>query len=116
MGRVSVGESTEPPLGDPGYGAGFTVVEIAFEDGTTLARRVDITRGDALNPLDEDQLRTKFTDCCAVGGLTPEATGELYRILRALPHGGRISAVGAALTPGAWTPQRKTPQTKEAMV
>ena len=115
MERVSVGESAEPPLGDPGYGAGFTVVEIAFEDGGMLARRVDITRGDALNPLDDDQLHTKFTDCCAIGGLTPEATGELYSVLRALPHGGRVSAAGAALAPGAWTPQMKAPQKKEAM-
>jgi 2-methylcitrate dehydratase PrpD len=85
MGSVRVGESAVPPDGNPYFTTGYTVVEFVFADGTTLSERVDVTHGQARDPLTDAELRAKFDECCAAGGLTAEQAERLYRALAHTP-------------------------------
>ncbi|MFD2768039.1 MmgE/PrpD family protein [Micromonospora eburnea] len=78
MGSVTVRENPVPPAGPAGFTTGYTVVQLAFADGTTASARVDVTHGQSSRPLTDVELRTKFQDCCAAGGLGAEETERLY--------------------------------------
>ncbi|OWY79912.1 MmgE/PrpD family protein [Rhodococcus sp. BUPNP1] len=99
MNAVSITESAEPPAGAPTFAGGYSVVEVVTEDGARHTERVDITRGDGRNPLSDEELRDKFDDCCATGGLTAEAASTLHTALVASARGGALQQVAAALAP-----------------
>ena len=42
-----------------------TIVTITLKDGRSFKARQDTPRGDAANPLNEDERYAKFTDCCS---------------------------------------------------
>lgn len=82
---VTVRECAVPPEGPAGYASGYTVVELGFDDGTKASARVDVTRGLSADPLSDAELRAKFDDCCAAGGLGAEETGRLFTALAGPP-------------------------------
>lgn len=96
--RVSVGEATKPAIGPEQYQTGFAVVSVELADGTTHSERVDVTKGDGRNPMSTEDLFVKFSDCCAAGGLPEAAAEPLFQALTALPSGGPMSDVQAALS------------------
>jgi 2-methylcitrate dehydratase PrpD len=98
---VSVRESAVPPAGPADFSAGYTVVEIAFDDGTTLSERVDVTHGLSADPLTDGELRAKFDDCCAAGGLPPAAAGRLFEGLAGPPGAAFTASVSTTSVPTA---------------
>jgi 2-methylcitrate dehydratase PrpD len=98
MARVTIGESAIPPVGEAGFTSGYAVVDVALEDGETLRRRIDVTKGDARNRLSDEEVRNKFLDCADFGGLSKDAAVELYTALMALTGGGELASVSAALS------------------
>jgi len=99
MHAVSIAESAEPPVGAPTFSGGYSVVEVVTQDGERHAERVDVTRGDGRNPLSDAELRDKFDDCCATGGLTAEAASALHTALVTASRGGALQNVATALAP-----------------
>jgi 2-methylcitrate dehydratase PrpD len=97
IGSVTVRESDVPPLGEPEFGDGYTVVSVESPSGSIDRRRVDHTYGDARSPLSEADLDAKFADCCREGGLSLAATGRLVALLRAVPSGAGLDQLAAAL-------------------
>lgn len=91
-GKVHVQES---PVGGLGGGEArqWAVVEVVTDSGSAQSR-VEIARGDSSRPLSQDELRTKFDDCCALGGLDADRSGQLWNELRSVASGaasaGRI--------------------------
>lgn len=85
MARVTARECEIPPLGEPAYDDGYTVLTLALP-GSDVSERVDHTYGDSRNPLSDADLDAKFADCCEAAGLDPAATQQLARTLRALPQ------------------------------
>ena len=94
-------------MGEAGFTSGYAVVDVALEDGETLSRRIDITRGDARNRLSDEEVRNKFLDCAAFGGLSNDAAVELYTALMALTDGGELASVSAALSRQARTAHKE---------
>ncbi|MFY9634163.1 MAG: MmgE/PrpD family protein [Cellulosimicrobium cellulans] len=107
MARVTVAESAIPPLGEAGFTSGYAVVDVELEDGETLSRRIDITRGDARNRLSGVEVRSKFLDCADFGGLSKDAAVELYKALSALTGGGELASFSAALSRHARTAHKE---------
>ncbi|MFF5989475.1 MmgE/PrpD family protein [Prauserella flavalba] len=89
---VSAHEDAVPPLGDPGYRDGFTVVEIEAHDGRAHRVRVDTTYGDAAAPLSEADLTEKVAEGCRVAGRPETEASEITAALQRLP---------SAIEPGA---------------
>lgn len=85
MGTVSQGEAETPPIGDPAFAAGFTVLELELGSGERVWSRVDTTRGDASNPLARADLERKFADGCRSAGVGAAAEAEVAAALTALP-------------------------------
>ncbi|PZH20291.1 MmgE/PrpD family protein [Streptomyces sp. NTH33] len=85
MGSVTVRESAVPPTGPAGFSTGYTVVELAFDDGTTTSERVDVTHGQSADPLTDTEMRAKFDDCCAAGALRAAEADRLFDALAGLP-------------------------------
>ena len=85
MERVTVGENSVPPAGPPVFDTGFTVVELEFADGTTQSTRVDVTHGQASDPLTDAELHAKFADCAVAGGYRSEDAAIVLAALLAAP-------------------------------
>jgi 2-methylcitrate dehydratase PrpD len=98
MHRVSIGESAVPPQGDAEFTTGYAVVELTFADGASRHARVEVTHGQAADPLTDDELRQKFLDCAAAGG---HDESDAERVLAAI-----TGNPGAAFTLSI--PQRST--------
>lgn len=98
MARVGVAECAEPPCGPGTFSGGYAVVEVVTEEGRRLTERVDVTRGDARDPLSEAELAEKLLDCSRTAGLSDAAADALRGALRSLVSGGSSDAVAAVLT------------------
>jgi 2-methylcitrate dehydratase PrpD len=86
--KVELRDSPTPPFGAASYDYAYAAVEIAIGD-EVLRERVDVPRGDARQPLSEEELAAKFRDCAAyVGAGNAEA---MLDELRALPKIPRLS-------------------------
>jgi len=85
MDCITLEESAVPPSGTAEFRTGYTVVQLTLADGRTLTERVDVTHGQALDPLTDEELRGKFDDCCAAGALTPTQTEALYAAVTSRP-------------------------------
>jgi 2-methylcitrate dehydratase PrpD len=98
MGSVTARESDVPPVGEPGFGDGYTVVTVESASGASERLRVDHTYGDARSPLSEADLDAKFADCCREGGLSPGGALRLAALLRAVPSAPDLDELSAAFT------------------
>ncbi|MFW5470212.1 MmgE/PrpD family protein [Knoellia sp. CPCC 206435] len=85
----------------------FTVVTIHTHSGRVHTRRVDVSRGDARNPMSTRDLEDKAVDAFASAGWAPEPTRRLLAELDRLWTGGDLgglqdllSAPEATRTPG----------------
>ncbi len=116
MGAVTVRESDVPPLGEPGFGDGYTVVIVESPPGSIDRLRVDHTYGDARSPLSEADLDAKFADCCREGGLSAGAARRLAALLRAVPSAADLDELAAALAGEARTGQTADPISGSAAV
>ncbi|WP_318247020.1 MmgE/PrpD family protein [Microbacterium gallinarum] len=93
MGAVSVAESAVPPTGDPVFQTGYTVVELEFEDGSVRSARVEVTRGQAGDPLSDAELRAKFVDCCSAGGIGVAGAERIFASIQSAPGAGFTSLI-----------------------
>jgi 2-methylcitrate dehydratase PrpD len=73
-------------------------VDIALKDGRVLTDRVLVARGDATNPLGEDELRAKFRSTAGVA-LPPEQVEELENVIDNVAEAERLDALVALLAP-----------------
>ena len=96
LARVTVAESGTPPVGDASWHEAYAAVRVRTRDGRDLRRRVDIPRGHAGQPLTEDELSAKFTDCVTFSGTGHDAAALLNRALYL-----RKEASVANLVPGS---------------
>lgn len=78
MRRIEVSECAALET-DPGQ----PTVRVRLADGSVLQHRVDISYGDARNPLSAAHLMDKFLDACAAGRWDRPAAHALVRTLRA---------------------------------
>lgn len=101
--RVRVAEAEDPD--DAGSPDPFTVLTVHTDDGAILTRRVDVSRGDARNPLSQEDLDAKAIEACAEAGWTEEETSVLVDELRSLMHNGDLSSLQEVLARSAW-PER----------
>lgn len=85
MRRVTVEESEAPPVGPEQYRSGFTVVEVAFADGSTTNARVEVTHGQSADPLTDDELRAKTVDCVLAGGYDAALADQIIEAATAAP-------------------------------
>jgi 2-methylcitrate dehydratase PrpD len=97
LSRVDFAETSTPTVGDQEWTYGFATIEVELEDGRTLRERVDIPRGDARNPLADDELAAKFSDCCVAGGWSVDAADELHRRALGLTGDEDVTTLTAAL-------------------
>jgi len=71
--RVAVREDQQP-VGNPLDS--WAEVTVRLHDGQTMARRVDVPKGDPRRPLTWDEIRSKFQDCASLV-LQPEEAAEV---------------------------------------
>ncbi|TYQ10502.1 UNVERIFIED_ORG: 2-methylcitrate dehydratase PrpD [Gordonia westfalica J30] len=62
-GRISWREAAEPSFGETHWVDGYAVVRVTHRDGRIDERRVDVPRGHARNPLDDNLIEAKFLSC-----------------------------------------------------
>jgi 2-methylcitrate dehydratase PrpD len=92
---VELNRSATPPVGPPEWVWSYAVVAVETRDGRRLERRVDKPRGHATRPLEDADLRQKFDDCLAYGGLGPST--PVFDVLRNLRDRGAVSEATAAV-------------------
>jgi 2-methylcitrate dehydratase PrpD len=97
MDRVVSVEAATPPIGDPTYDAGFTVVEARIA-GERVSHRVDRTRGDSSDPLSAAEIDDKLVQGATVRGLSSEAASEVLRELHALVEADTVARAGELLS------------------
>lgn len=101
-GRVEVVGDPTPPGRPDLTGEPYGHVRVELTDGRTEEQLVQVTRGDARNPLDEAEVDAKFHGCVtAAGWTTQEAQPLLAGLRRALTGppdhlADALTAVGAA--------------------
>ena len=66
-----------------------SIVTITLKDGRSFEARQDTPRGDAANPLNEDERYAKFTDCCS-GFLSD---GDFYALKAAIEKMERLDSI-----------------------
>ncbi|MGO4692464.1 MmgE/PrpD family protein [Glaciibacter sp. 2TAF33] len=93
MRSVVIGESPVPPFGPATFSTGYTVVEITFADGTTRSSRVDVTHGQASDPLTDAELHAKFIDCCVAGGYLGQDAERVFTAITAEPGAAFTSTI-----------------------
>jgi len=96
MERVDFGFNAEAEAA--GFDKMTTIIEVELDDGTVVKGAADYGKGSPANPMSDDELKEKFRQCAAWGGLgiaqmqavidlvwrieTLEDVGELMRHLR----------------------------------
>lgn len=101
--RITVTETDLPPTGSSDFTDGFAVVRVSYADGTDAEHRVDVARGDGRNPMTDGELRAKFADCCAVGGVPPSTATGLYDACGSLAGPAPIRELTGTLAAAAAT-------------
>lgn len=84
-------------VGDPDSPARFAELRVTLRDGRVVDHRVDVTRGDARNPMRPDELRAKFVGACASAGWTDSRAHRAADLLLAATTGASLSELGPAL-------------------
>ncbi|WP_219815640.1 MULTISPECIES: MmgE/PrpD family protein [unclassified Arthrobacter] len=97
MAIVEVVESPVPPMGDLVTREPYAAVQVRTGGEAWLGRRVDLTKGDARNPLSQAGLRNKFGDCCAAAGVSAVHSDRIFEELSVLPQGRSIAGFSKAL-------------------
>lgn len=100
--RIQVAEGSDPDRA--GSDAPFAVVTVQATDGVILTHRVDVSRGDARNPLSAQDVTDKAAEACAEVGWTRDQTAELVRRLGQLLRNGDLTPLQDALA-DIWRPQ-----------
>lgn len=84
-------------VGDPQAATRFADLRITLTHGDVVTHRVDITRGDARNPMTLDELRAKFVGACASAGWSPSRAGRVADLLLATPASPSVARVASEL-------------------
>jgi 2-methylcitrate dehydratase PrpD len=104
--RVDFGVNTEAEAA--GFDKMTTIIEVELDDGTVVKGAADFGKGSPANPMSDDELKEKFRQCAAWGGLdgaqtktvieliwrieTLDDVGELTQHLRTKPIGDAVPA------------------------
>lgn len=97
--RVDVRGERVPPGREDLAGLPYGRIEVRLRDGRSDAEFVEITRGDARNPMSDDEIDEKFRSCLGAGGYSAAETENLLGGLRAaLTDPAALAAVATALS------------------
>lgn len=97
MSRVTVATAPAPEDRPDLSGEPYSDVRIAKLDGTVIRRVIAVTRGDARNPLTDEQIDAKFLACAAAAGWAAQDAQTLLACLRILPTSPDVVEVTGAL-------------------
>lgn len=96
LGKTEVSVSTDPQVRDSSEFA--ATVTVTTGDGRESGRTVLVAKGKPERWLSGDELRRKFVECAST--VLPVRRAESgYALVQALPEGGRMADVAAAITP-----------------
>src|SRR5438105_3819217 len=70
--RVDFGVNAEAEAA--GFDKMTTIIEVELDDGTVVKGAADFGKGSPANPMSDDELKEKFRQCAAWGGLDAEQT------------------------------------------
>ena len=70
--RVDFGVNAEAEAA--GFDKMTTIIEVELDDGTVVKGAADFGKGSPANPMSDDELKDKFRQCAAWGGLDAEQT------------------------------------------
>ncbi|MGW1026467.1 MmgE/PrpD family protein [Streptomyces sp. NPDC002577] len=97
MDKVRVAEAAAPDA-PAGSVTRYAVVSVRRTDGSVLTRRVDVSRGDARNPLSDDDLTGKALEACRAAGWSTAEGADLAAGLRAVLRDGDLTQLQEPLT------------------
>ena len=80
-------------------GPGEARIEVVTRDGRTLDKHVAIAKGSIDAPMSAVETRSKFDDCIAYAGLTPEYGRSIMHVLERFDTLGDVSALTTLLAP-----------------
>ena len=104
LGKIAVKEDPRcggehaASLAKPAGERGFVEVEAHTIDGRSEVVRVDVAPGHPKQPLDWAEIRRKFMDCAAHGGIDAARGGRAFDVLAALENCGDVAEVVELLT------------------
>lgn len=97
MDRVSV-RTADQPIDRPDLaGEPFAQVSVVTRSGQAISRLVTVTRGDARNPLSDDEVDAKFRACTRAAGWQMDESDTLLAALRALPWAPDLTDIRQSL-------------------
>jgi 2-methylcitrate dehydratase PrpD len=70
--RVDFGVNAEAEAA--GFDKMTTIIEVELDDGTVMKGAADFGKGSPANPMSDDELKEKFRQCAAWGGLDADQT------------------------------------------
>jgi len=70
--RIAFG--VHPEAEAAGFDKMTTIVEVECSDGTVVKGSADFGKGSPANPMSDDELKDKFRECAAWGGLSAAGT------------------------------------------
>jgi 2-methylcitrate dehydratase PrpD len=79
-----------------GYDKMTTIIDVELTDGRVISGRADFAKGSPMNPMDDEELESKFHECTEWGGLSRGQSDEVARCVWALsdqPNVDRITAL-----------------------
>lgn len=95
--RRKVGVAADPELSAAYPGRLGARLTLSLGGGERRRAEVRTAKGDPENPMSEAELEAKARRLMAAAGLAPEAAEEIAAAAHALPDGGTVAALGAAL-------------------
>jgi len=80
--RIDFG--VHPEAEAAGFDKMTTIVEVELDDGTTVKGVADFGKGSPANPMTDDELKDKFRQCAAWGGLSSAGTQNVIDLVWAI--------------------------------
>jgi 2-methylcitrate dehydratase PrpD len=90
---------TDPEAEAAGYNTMTSIIRVRMKDGRQLEARAAFAKGSPANPMSVSELRDKFGECLAVGGIGADAgrrAADLILDLESQPDLGEITSLLSA--------------------
>lgn len=97
VASVKVHGAATPPGHDDLAGTPYALLRVTLSDGCVAEHLVLVTRGDARNPLSDDEVDAKFLAALAGGGHGPDEAATVLAALRGALCADNAGALGTAL-------------------
>lgn len=107
VGRVVVHGEATPPGRDDLTGTPYARLRVSLHDGREASELVLVARGDARNPLTDDEVDAKFLAALACGGQGPAQAAELLAALHVALVEDEPGAFGRAMIALARPPEAR---------